>query len=235
MDWNDSPEQANFRTEVKEFIDGNLPQRYQRDELGFPSDASWVEDRRSADDTESGPARNWADALGDRGWVAPQWPTEYGGAGLTTIEQFIFNMEMTDAGAPSIGGSGVAMLGPTLIVHGTEDQKKQHLPKILNGEVVWAQGYSEPGSGSDLASLQTRAVRDGDEYTLNGQKIWTSGAHNADWFFALARTDPDAPKHRGISFLLMDGKTPGLSVRPLIDMGWGHVFNETFFEDVKVS
>jgi len=234
MDWNDSPEQSAFRSDVQDFLVSNLPDRYQRDGDGFPSDASWVEDRKSEDGNASGAAKSWANALGERGWVAPQWPKEYGGAGLTTIEQFIFNMEMTDAGAPSIGGSGVAMLGPTLIVHGTEDQKKEHLPRILNGEVIWAQGYSEPGSGSDLASLQTRAVRDGDEYTLNGQKIWTSGAHHADWFFALARTDPDAPKHRGISFLLMDGKTAGLSVRPLIDMGWGHVFNETFFEDVKV-
>jgi alkylation response protein AidB-like acyl-CoA dehydrogenase len=126
------------------------------------------------------------------------------------------------------------MLGPMLIVHGTEEQKKEHLSGILSGEVIWAQGYSEPGSGSDLASLQTRAVRDGDEYVINGQKIWTSGAQHSDWLFVLARTDPDAPKHRGISFLLLDQSTPGVSVRPLINMGWEHGFNETFFEDVRV-
>jgi len=119
-------------------------------------------------------------------------------------------------------------------VHGTEEQKAQHLGGILSGEVVWAQGYSEPGAGSDLASLQTRAIRDGDEYVVNGQKIWTSGAHHADWLFMLARTDPDAPKHRGISFLLTPKNAPGISVRPLINMAWSHGFNETFFEDVHV-
>jgi alkylation response protein AidB-like acyl-CoA dehydrogenase len=133
-----------------------------------------------------------------------------------------------------VGGQGVSQLGPTLIVHGTDEQKAEHLPKILSGEVDWRQGYSEPGAGSDLASLQTRAVRDGDEYVLNGQKIWTSLAHLADWLYVLARTDPDAPKHRGISFLLMDKQTPGLSIRPLIDMSNRHHFNETFFEDVRV-
>jgi alkylation response protein AidB-like acyl-CoA dehydrogenase len=129
---------------------------------------------------------------------------------------------------------GVSLLGPTLIVHGNDEQKQEHLPKILSGEVAWAQGYSEPGAGSDLASLQTRAVRDGDDYVINGQKIWTSGAQYADWLFALVRTDPEAPKHRGISFLMMDIKTPGLTVRPLTDMGWTQPFNETFFEDVRV-
>ncbi len=136
--------------------------------------------------------------------------------------------------APGVGGMGARQLGSTLIVHGTEEQKKEHLPKILSGEINWRQGYSEPGSGSDLASLQTRAVRDGDEYVVNGQKIWTSGAHLADWLYVLVRTDPDAPKHRGISFLLMDRHTPGISVRPLVNMGWHHGFNETFFEDVRV-
>jgi len=119
-------------------------------------------------------------------------------------------------------------------VHGSDEQKAEHLPRILNGEVAWAQGYSEPGAGSDLASLQTRALRDGDEYVINGQKIWTSGAHFADWLFTLVRTNPDAPKHRGISFLMLDINSPGVTVRPIIDMGWNHPFNETFFEDVKV-
>jgi alkylation response protein AidB-like acyl-CoA dehydrogenase len=121
-----------------------------------------------------------------------------------------------------------------LIVHGTEEQKKEHLPRILSGEVNWRQGYSEPGSGSDLASLQTRAVRDGDDFVINGQKIWTSGAHRADWLYALVRTDPEAPKHRGISFLILDKDTPGITIRPLIDMSWRHHFNEVFFEDVRV-
>jgi alkylation response protein AidB-like acyl-CoA dehydrogenase len=126
------------------------------------------------------------------------------------------------------------MLGPTLIAHGTEEQKKTHLPRILSGEVYWCQGYSEPGSGSDLASLQTRAIRDGDDFVINGQKIWTSGAHLADWMFGLVRTDPDAPKHRGITYLLIDMKSPGITVRPLVNLGGDHHFNEVFFEDVRV-
>jgi alkylation response protein AidB-like acyl-CoA dehydrogenase len=234
VDWNDTPEQAAFRKEVRDFIASKLPARYRRDADGFASEHNWQSDRKSPDPEAQKAAAEWAKALGDKGWVAAQWPKEYGGAGLTPMEQFIYNQEMAKAGASGVGGSGVSMLGPMLMVHGTEEQKQEHIPKILKGEVAWAQGYSEPGSGSDLASLQTRAVRDGDEYVVNGQKIWTSGAHTADWFFVLTRTDPDAPKHRGISFLLIDGKTPGLSVRPLINMGWEHGFNETFFEDVRV-
>ena len=181
-------------------------------------------------------AVDWAHALSEQSWIAPHWPEEYGGAGLSSMEQFIFNAELADLGAPSgVGGSGVSMLGPTLIAHGSDDQKEQYLSEILTGEISWAQGYSEPGAGSDLGSLQTRAVRDGDDYVVNGQKIWTSGAHNADKLFALVRTDPDAPKHRGISFLLIDDiHTAGLSVRPLVNMSWKHGFNETFFENVRV-
>jgi len=235
MDWSDSPDQAAFRKEVREFIKSELPERYRAgNDGGEGFEGGWQGDRKSDDPTRRDTAIQWADALSKRGWIAPAWPKEYGGAGLTTIEQFIYNQEMAEAAAPMPGGMGVSMLGPTLIVHGTEEQKAEHLPKILSGEVAWAQGYSEPGAGSDLASLQTRAVRDGDEYVVNGQKIWTSGGHNADWLFALVRTDPEAPKHRGISFLTMDIKSPGLSLRPLINMGWKHHFNETFFEDVRV-
>ncbi len=153
---------------------------------------------------------------------------------MSAMEQFIFKQEMATAGAPSIGGGGVQMLGPAMLVHGTDEQKREYLPKILSGEVSWAQGFSEPGAGSDLASLQTRAARDADEYVVNGQKIWTFGAHRAGWIFLLARTDPDAPKHRGISMLLFDIHSPGVSVRPLISAGWQHDLNETFFEDVRV-
>ena len=231
MDWNDTAEQATFRNEVRTLIKSRLPERYRgnSDEEG-----SWGADRKSDNPTVRQAAIDWANALAEKGWVAPHWPKEYGGAGLSPMEQFIFKQEMADAGAPAVGGMGVQMLGPTLIVHGSPEQKAEHLPKILSGEVAWCQGYSEPGSGSDLASLQTRAVRDGDDYVINGQKIWTSGAHNADWMFALVRTDPEAPKHRGISFLIMNRHTPGISLRPLINMGWRHGFNETFFEDVRV-
>ncbi len=228
MDWKDTPEQAAFRREVQTLIETKLPARYQA------GHGEWVQDRKSDDAGTRDAATEWQGALAAKGWIAPHWPKEYGGAGLTPMEQFIFKQEMAQAGAPAVGGQGVSQLGPTLIVHGTDEQKAEHLPKILSGEVNWQQGYSEPGAGSDLASLQTRAIRDGDDYVVNGQKIWTSGAQYADWLYVLVRTDPDAPKHRGISFLLMDIHTPGLSIRPLIDMGGHHHFNETFFEDVRV-
>jgi len=238
MDWSDTPEQAAFRAQVRSFIEAKLPAHYRKSyaqghHVGpFPEDFGG--DRKSDDPVRRGSADEWARALTERHWVAPHWPEAYGGAGLTAMEQFIFKQEMAAAGAPAVGGGGVQMLGPAMMVHGSEQQKREYLPKILSGEVSWAQGFSEPGAGSDLGSLQSRAVRDGDEYVVNGQKIWTSGAHNADWIFMLVRTDPDAPKHRGISMLLFDIHTPGVSVRPLISAGWQHDLNETFFEDVRV-
>ena len=232
MDWADDSEQAAFRSRVRGVITSSLPKRYSGDD--GEEEGSWERDRRSPVAEHKKAAEDWTKALAQQGWIAPHWPKEYGGAGLSPMEQFIFKQEMAASGAPSVGGQGVSQLGPTIIIHGTPEQKAEHLPKILSGEVDWRQGYSEPGAGSDLASLQTRAIRDGDEYVINGQKIWTSLAHYADWLYALVRTDPDAPKHRGISFLLMDKHTPGLSIRPLIDMSNRHHFNETFFEDVRV-
>ncbi len=236
MDWNDTPEQAEFRREVRTLIESRLPQRYKEAaERGGPGERAWEFDRKSDEPAVRGAAEGWHAALNERGWVAPHWPKEFGGAGLSAMEQFILNQELARAGAPGVGGSGLAMLGPTLVLHGTKEQQAKYLPPILAGEVTWAQGYSEPGAGSDLASLQTRAIRDGDEFVLNGQKIWTSGAHTADAIFALVRTEPEAPKHRGISFLLIDDiHAPGISVRPLVDMGDRHYFNEVFFEDVRV-
>ncbi|MFN8558024.1 MAG: acyl-CoA dehydrogenase family protein [Dehalococcoidia bacterium] len=236
MDWRDSPEQAAFRAEVQALIRSRLPARY-RDEAaaGELRERAWETDRKSADPEARRAALDWHAALAERRWVAPHWPKEYGGAGLTSMEQFILNQELARAGAPAVGGSGVGMLGPTLIVHGTEEQRRTYLPPILAAQATWAQGYSEPGAGSDLASLQTRAVRDGDEFVINGQKIWTSAAHTADGIYMLARTDPDAPKHRGISFLLVDDiKTPGITVRPLVDMAGNHYFNEVFFDNVRI-
>ena len=233
MDWGDSTEQATFRDDVASFIRARLPDYYQRlAEQGDQGD--WQTDRFLGDDEAKAAAAEWEAAVHERGWVAPHWPQEYGGAGMSSMEHFILNEEMSKAGAPQVGGQGVAMLGPTLIVHGTDEQKSKFLTATLNGDIAWAQGYSEPSAGSDLASLQTRAIRDGDEWVVNGQKIWTSNAHRADWIFALVRTDPDAPKHRGISFMLMDMQTPGISVRPLISGGWRHFSNETFYEDVRV-
>ena len=236
MDWADTPEQATFRQHVKDVIEAKLPGHY-KDLLaqGLEDPQGWIGDRNSDNEALRNAAVEWGDAISAEGWFAPHWPQEYGGAGLSPMEQFIYNMEMAEAGAPSVGGGGVSLLGPTIIVHGTDEQKAKHLSGILSGEIVWAQGYSEPGAGSDLGSLQTRATLDGDEYVINGQKIWTSGAHHADSLFALVRTNPDAPKHRGISFMLIDDiHTPGLNIRPLINAAWKHGFNETFFEDVRV-
>ena len=237
MDWADTTEQAAFRQQVHDFIQENLPAYYkeladQGGELG--QEGGWQHDRFLGEPAAKDAAIEWERAVQSRGWVAPHWPSEYGGAGMTPMEQFILKQEMASALAPDVGGQGVSMLGPTLIAHGTEEQKTRFLPATLSGEIAWAQGYSEPSAGSDLASLQTRAVRDGDEFVVNGQKIWTSNAHRADWIFALVRTNPDAPKHRGISFMLMDMQTPGISVRPLVSGGWQHFSNETFYEDVRV-
>ncbi|MGH2583636.1 MAG: acyl-CoA dehydrogenase family protein, partial [Dehalococcoidia bacterium] len=236
MEWKDTPEQAAFRADVQAMIHTRLPERYRRlSATGDLEGRQWEWDRKSPDPAIRRAALDWHQALSERGWVAPHWPREYGGAGLTSMEQFILNQEVARAGAPHVGGSGVSLLGPTLIVHGTDEQRHRYLPPILAGEVTWAQGYSEPGAGSDLASLQTRAVRDGDDFVINGQKIWTSAAHTADALFLLARTDPDAPKHRGISFLMIDDiTTPGISIRPLIDMSGSHYFNEVFFDNVRV-
>ena len=236
MDWRDTEEQQRFRADVRSLIAERLPGRYvELARRGAMPERAWENDRKSDDAQAQRAAGDWHAALAERRWVAPHWPAEYGGGGLGPMEQFILNQELAESGAPSVGGSGVQMLGPTLIMHGSEEQKAQYLPPILNAEATWAQGYSEPGSGSDLASLTTRAVRDGDEFVLNGQKIWTSAAHTADAMFALVRTDPDAPKHRGISFVMIDDiHTPGITVRPLINVNGDHYFNEVFFEDVRI-
>ncbi len=237
MDFADTTDQAAFRSRVRRLIEEELPPRYRElARSGRPETAFlWEEDRASSDAAKREASAGWAESVRSRGWFAPAWPAEYGGGGLGLLEQFILKQEMAAADAPPPGSNvGIDMLGPVLMIHGTEELRRTHLPRILDASVVWAQGYSEPGAGSDLASLRTRAVRDGDDYVINGQKIWTTHAHQADWIFVLTRTDPDQPKHRGISFLLMDIRTPGITVRPLVNMGWQHEFNETFFEDVRV-
>jgi len=185
MEWTDSAEQAAFRAEVRGLIESKLPALYRH---RAESDA-WARlpflqvqsDRLSENAEVRAAGDEWVAALAEHHWVAPHWPTEYGGGGMSPMEQFIFNQEMSQAGAPTVGGIGVSMLGPVLILHGNEEQRREHLPRVLSGEVVWAQGYSEPGAGSDLGSLTTRAVRDGGEYVRDGQKMWTTRGHEANW------------------------------------------------------
>ncbi|MFQ5992250.1 MAG: acyl-CoA dehydrogenase family protein [Nitrospiraceae bacterium] len=241
MNWKDSPEQSAFREEVRAFIRARFPVDYTPNTEGEqslePEDVwgyNWIVDIREGSPKRRGAARQWADALAERGWTAPHWPTEYGGAGLGPHEEFILQEEMMRAGVPQVNGIAVNLLGPTLLAHGTEEQKRAHLPKIASGEVIWAQGFSEPGAGSDLASLRTRAVRDHNQYVVNGQKVWTSLGQYADWLFILVRTDSKGRKHRGITFLLVDVNTPGVSIRPIADIRRAQPFAEIFFEDARV-
>ncbi len=221
MDFGWSDREQEFRAQVREFVGSRW--------------SGETTDDTEGDDTEAAQrTRQYEQALNERGWLTMAWPKEYGGLGAPHFDQLIFAEESSAVGAP-LGGQSVQMVGPLLMIHGTDEQKLEHLPRIASAEVMWCQGFSEPGSGSDLASLRTRAVRDGDEYVINGQKIWTSGARHADWIHVLTRTDPDAPKHRGITYFMLDMKTPGISVRPLVQMHGAANFNETFFEDVRVS
>ena len=178
----------------------------------------------------------WLDRMIEKGWTVPNWPTEYGGGGLDKARYVILLEEMRAIKArPALSSFGTSMIGPTLLDMGTTEQKQKHLPRIARAEVEWCQGYSEPGSGSDLASLRTRADDHGDHFVINGQKIWTSGAHHADWMFCLVRTDFDAPKHSGISFVLLPMNQPGVTVKPIQLISGESPFNETFFDDAFAS
>jgi hypothetical protein len=222
MDLNYSPEEAGFREEVRAWLSSNLPPDL-KDKVAANAHLSRDHLLR------------WHRILADKGWVAPAWPREWGGTGWNVVERYIFEEELGYAGAPPLVPFGLSMCAPVLLRFGTEAQKKRFLPRIYRGEDLWCQGYSEPGSGSDLASLKTSARRSGEHYVVNGQKIWTTLAHYADWIFCLVRTDTDsARRQEGISFLLIDMRTPGISVRPLILMDGAHEVNEVFFDDVKV-
>ncbi|MEX0684070.1 MAG: acyl-CoA dehydrogenase family protein [Dehalococcoidia bacterium] len=228
MDFRDNPEEAAFRKEVRAFVSTE----YKRDDTsGAVTSASMAASQGGAGAMQA--YNDWMKKLATKGWVAPAWPVEYGGAGLSIMQQFVFNEELALARAPRPGGIGITMAGPTIIVYGSDDQKQEHLSGMLQGK-VWCQGFSEPGSGSDLASLQTRATRDGDDYVINGQKIWTTGAQYAERMILMARTDPEAPKHKGISYFLLDMKAPGVTVRPLVNMANTSGFNEVFFDNVRV-
>jgi alkylation response protein AidB-like acyl-CoA dehydrogenase len=219
-----------FREETRDWLDESCPASV-RQPAG-PGEGSGG--GRSA--TYPNPeGKLWLDRMAEKGWTAPTWPKEYGGGGLNREEAQILGEELRAINArPAHTGMGLSMIGPALLEYGTEEQKLEHLPKIIRGEIWWCQGYSEPGSGSDLASLQTKAVGDGDDYIINGQKIWTSGANFADWMFCLVRTDPDAPKHEGISFILFDMETPGVTVKPIQLISGMSPFCETFLDEVRV-
>jgi alkylation response protein AidB-like acyl-CoA dehydrogenase len=221
-----APEDLRFQTEVRAFIeaeyDPDLRQMMAQSKNGYLDKAGQV---------------RWQKKLHQRGWAAPDWPAEHGGPGFTSTQRYIFNMEMSLAGTPTVSPMGLKMVAPVIMAFGTEEQKRAHLPPILASDVWWCQGYSEPGSGSDLASLQMKALRDGDDYILNGSKIWTTHAQWADWIFCLVRTDQSAKPQAGITFLLVDMRSPGISIRPLPTLdgppeGEQEV-NQVFFDNVR--
>ena len=222
MDLRFTPEEIAFRQEVRAFIRDTLPTDIRdKMKLGHGPDK---------EDTV-----RWQRILNARGWAALSWPKEWGGPGWTAIQKMIFLEENQMAPAPELSSFNITMLGPVLLQFGTEEQRRRFLPRAANLDDWWCQGFSEPGAGSDLASLKTAARRDGDHYVVNGQKIWTSTAHQADWCFVLVRTDPNARKRQeGISFLLVDMRTPGITVRPIVSIDGSHHLNEVFFDDVRV-
>ena len=222
MDLSYSAEEQAFRNEVREWLAGNLPKDIRDKVINYQG--------LSKEDFI-----RWHKILAAKGWAVPHWPVEWGGTSWDITQRYIYNEEFGLAGAPNLPNFGPNMCASVLMKFGTDAQKNRYLPRIREGDDFWVQGYSEPGSGSDLASLKTRAERKGDHYLVNGQKIWTTLGHYGDWIFALVRTDPGAAKRQeGISFLLIDMKTPGITVRPLILMDGGHEVNEVFFDEVKV-
>ncbi|MEX0799962.1 MAG: acyl-CoA dehydrogenase family protein [Dehalococcoidia bacterium] len=223
MDFRFSPEDEAFRAEIRAFLEAEWP--------GGTGDASVDSDE------EYRAERAFERKLAQRGWLTMAWPEEHGGQGASNLRQAIMKEECTYFRAPVGGGPGgqaTSLVGPAIMAHGSEEQKRRFLPPIAAGEVYWCQGFSEPNAGSDLASVQTRAAREGDSYVLNGHKVWTSGAAYADWIHVLARTDPEAPKHKGLSYFLVDMKSPGISHRPIAEMTDRSGFHETFLQDVIV-
>ncbi|HET7343973.1 MAG TPA: acyl-CoA dehydrogenase [Methylomirabilota bacterium] len=224
MDFTLTPDQEKFRERVRSWLKSNIPPEWKSlgsTEVPRPEAYEFL--------------RKWQGKLHEGGLIGVTWPKEYGGQGLTFVEEMILHEEMSlQKAPPMLNVLGVGMAGPTIIAYGTEEQKKRYPAKILSCEEIWCQGYSEPNAGSDLASLQTRAVRDGEHYVINGQKVWTSLAHMADWMMLLARTDPDVPRHKGITYFLLDMHAPGVSVKPLKQITGDAEFNEVFFDNVRV-
>jgi len=228
MDFSYSDREGGFRRELREWLAVNLAEHRKR----FPpsDDELTLHPDRSFDSSLA-----WHKRMHAGGWVGIHWPKEYGGRGASLIEQMIFTEELIAAGAPpGVNIIGLTMVGPAIIQHGTEEQRRRWLPPVLSADEIWCQGFSEPGAGSDLASLSTRAVEEGDEFVVSGQKVWTSNAHRSHSCILLVRTDPQAPKHRGISCLLVDMKSPGITIRPLVQITGDAEFNEVFFDQVRV-
>ena len=225
MDIQFTDEEVAFREEIQQFLRDELPDDWDPLNQGSPHSPEQLPFTKAM-----------ADKLADKGWLTLAWPEEYGGQARSIMEQTVYREETTYWGVPGtdLGTGAIGWVGPVLMISGTEEQKSEHLPPIANAERYWCTLYSEPGSGSDLASLQTSAVRDGDDYIINGQKIWTSSGHIADWGWLAARTDPDAPKHRGISLFMLDMKSQGVTVRPIVNMAGSHEFNEVYFDNVRV-
>ena len=225
MDFRFSEREEAYRAEVRDWLAANIPDWWRA-----------APRREFAEQDEIfEPLRAWHQALYDAGYVGVSWPVEYGGRGRSPVENAILQEELARSGAPpTSNGLGIGLAGPAIIHHGSEEQRRRYLRPMLRAEEMWCQGYSEPGAGSDLAGLQTRALLRGDSYVVNGQKIWTSNAHRADWIFCLVRSDPDAPKHAGIGFLLIDMHSPGIEVAPLVQMTGGRGFSQVFFTDVEV-
>ncbi len=220
-----------FRTETREWLEANCPVSMRTPETS-ESDSYWGGRNPEMSHPDQ---KVWSDRMGEKGWTTPEWPAEYGGGGLDKAETKVLRQEMSRIGARNpLYSFGISMLGPALLLYGNEEQKQEHLPKIVRGEIRWCQGYSEPGAGSDLASLQTKAEDQGDHYLVNGSKIWTSFANKADWIFCLTRTDNSGTKHEGISFLLFDMASDGVTTKPITLISGNSPFCETFFDDVKV-
>jgi len=218
-----------FRQEIREWLEENCPAS-----MRTPMPADEMPSGGKKTQYKNPDTKLWMDRCAEQGYTTPTWPKEYGGAGFDAEQNGIFQQELNRIGARRpLVGMGISMIGPALLEFGTEAQKAEHLPKIVRGEIWWCQGYSEPNSGSDLASLQTKAIPDGDEYVINGQKVWTSGANHADWIFCLVRTDFEAPKHNGITFVLFDMDQPGVTVKPIKLISGLSPFCETFFEDAR--
>ena len=225
MDFRFNQQEEAFRREIRQFLSQELPPNW----IG-----SVVAEDQYDTDEDWEFSRKMARKLGDKGWLALSWPKEYGGQARPFTEQIIFAEELAYNRVPGLDIIGIRLVGPTLIMFGTDEQKRQHIPPIARGEITWAEGFSEPEAGSDLAAVKTTAVEDGDYFVVNGQKVWTTGAHRAGWGFFLVRTDPKAPKHKGLSFLLIDMSTPGITVAPLKNIVGANEFNEIFLDNVRV-